>query len=488
MRARQWFRTLRRSYYNDSQLSGRPACSIMASTEPVMPYYIALTSYISWGVLFIFGHFRDLLRQLFTRGRSHGAVPAGYAPLCKDYEDFYTRRMYLRIHDVFNRPIASAPDSWIDVCERESDPEGAAYALKATSTTRRCLNLGSYNYLGFAAADPYCTQRVRVERVVREAKSESLAQTLCPGAQPARSPVPRDGCPGRVAGAWRAPLAAARLWAPKAQGADRSRSKRVRLTRPAPPAQVLDTLGAYGASTCRRAPRCFALPTRCAATSLASPLSGRQDLGQTDVHEQLEKEVAAFVGKPAALVFGMGFATNSLTLPCLMRSKGTLVISDALNHSSIVAGVRGSAARVKVFRHNEPEHLERVLRAAIAEGQPRTHRPWNKILIVVEGIYSMEGEVCRLAEIVALKKRYKAYLYLDEAHSIGALGLGGRGVTEHLGVAVEDVDMMARAALAAHWCLRADPFARALCRWGRSQSLLAHVAATWLAARSSSSS
>lgn len=165
------------------------------------------------------------------------------------------------------------------------------------------------------------------------------------------------------------------------------------------------------------------------------------------VHEELEREVASFVGKPAALVFGMGFATNSLTLPVLMRGKGTLVISDALNHSSIVAGVRGSSAKVKVFRHNQPEHLERVLRAAIAEGQPRTHRPWSKILIVVEGIYSMEGEVCRLAEIVALKKKYKAYLYLDEAHSIGAMGPSGRGVAEHLGVDTADIDVMVRAAI-----------------------------------------
>jgi len=160
------------------------------------------------------------------------------------------------------------------------------------------------------------------------------------------------------------------------------------------------------------------------------------------VHEALEREVAAFVGKPAALVFGMGFATNSMTLPVLMRGRDSLIISDALNHSSIVAGARGSAARVRVFRHNQPEHLERVLRAAIAEGQPRTHRPWAKILVVVEGIYSMEGEICRLAEIVAVKKRYGAYLYLDEAHSIGALGRGGRGVCEATGVDPGDVDVM----------------------------------------------
>ena len=119
-------------------------------------------------------------------------------------------------------------------------------------------------------------------------------------------------------------------------------------------------------------------------------------------------------------------------------------MSDELNHASIVAGVRGSGAKVrpppwlaprapplpcahppginprtpppppppppmqvKVFRHNDPEHLEAVLRASIAEGQPRTGRPWRKVVVVVEGIYSMEGEMTRLAEIVAVKKKYK---------------------------------------------------------------------------------
>jgi serine palmitoyltransferase len=76
------------------------------------------------------------------------------------------------------------------------------------------------------------------------------------------------------------------------------------------------------------------------------------------------------------------------------------------------------------------------------QGQPRTHRPWTKIMIVVEGIYSMEGEICRLKEIVHIKKKYKAYLYLDEAHSIGALGATGRGCVEYCGVDPKDVDIM----------------------------------------------
>ena len=131
--------------------------------EPCMPYYIALTSYISFGLLFVFGHLRDAWRALVPqRSRGGGAAPAGYAPLCKDWEDFYTRRMYYRLSDAFNRPIAGAPDSWIDVVDRV--PSAGSLLGKTTATTRRCLNLGSYNYLGFAADDPYCTQRVRPQR------------------------------------------------------------------------------------------------------------------------------------------------------------------------------------------------------------------------------------------------------------------------------------------------------------------------------------
>ena len=216
------------------------------------------------------------------------------------------------------------------------------HRLELTGETRRCLNLGSYNYLGFAAADPYCTDR------------------------------------------------------------------------------VLATLAKYGASTC----------------------SGRNELGQTDLHTELEAEVAAFVGKPAAIVLGMGFATNSLTIPLLIRGKGNLIVSDSLNHASIVNGCRTAGAKVKVFAHNSPRSLEHLLRRAISEGQPRTRRPWRRVFVLIEGIYSMEGEVCRLPEIVAIAKKYKAYLYLDEAHSIGALGATGRGVCEHMGVDPADVDIM----------------------------------------------
>ncbi|CAN0433263.1 unnamed protein product, partial [Ectocarpus fasciculatus] len=121
---------------------------------------------------------------------------------------------------------------------------------------------------------------------------------------------------------------------------------------------------------------------------------------------------------------------------------GTLVVSDCLNHMSIVSGCRAAGAHIRVFKHNDAEDLESVLREAIVMGMPRTRRPWKKVLVVVEGIYSMEGEIADLAPIVKVAKKHKAYVYLDEAHSIGALGKTGRGACEYCGVDTKDVDVM----------------------------------------------
>lgn len=138
----------------------------------------------------------------------------------------------------------------------------------------------------------------------------------------------------------------------------------------------------------------------------------------------------------------MGFATNSQIVSALV-SKDDLIVSDALNHASIVVGARSSGAAIRVFEHNCAASLDFTLKDAILTGDPkRGGKPWRRILIVVEGMYSMEGETCRLREIIAVKKKYGAYLYLDEAHSIGALGASGRGVTEHLGLDTRDIDVM----------------------------------------------
>lgn len=164
-------------------------------------------------------------------------------------------------------------------------------------------------------------------------------------------------------------------------------------------------------------------------------------MGTLDLHVELEKLVARFVGKEACMVISMGFATNSTTLPALVQ-RGCLLISDELNHSSLVFGARLSGASIRTFKHNNSQDLERVLREAVAQGQPRSHRPWKKILVVVEGLYSMEGSICQLPEIVALKKRYKFYLYVDEAHSIGALGPNGGGVCDYFNIDTKEVDIL----------------------------------------------
>jgi serine palmitoyltransferase len=169
--------------------------------------------------------------------------------------------------------------------------------------------------------------------------------------------------------------------------------------------------------------------------------SSRAELGTTDLHLELEKLVARFVGKEDAMIFNMGFATNALTIPAFVE-KGSLIISDELNHSSLVFGSRLSGASIQRFKHNDSADLERVLRHAISEGQPRTHRPWKKIVLIVEGLYSMEGTIVRLPELLELKAKYKFYLFIDEAHSIGALGPHGKGVCDFYGVDPAEVDIL----------------------------------------------
>ena len=137
-----------------------------------------------------------------------------------------------------------------------------------------------------------------------------------------------------------------------------------------------------------------------------SGAGSRHDASTLDLHQQTEKLVARFVGTESAMVVSMGFATNSTTLPALV-DKGCLVISDEFNHASIRFGVRLSGASVRWFKHNDMKALETMLRECISQGQPRTHRPWKKILVVVEGLYSMEGSLVNLPALIALKRKYK---------------------------------------------------------------------------------
>src|SRR5580658_6224258 len=153
--------------------------------------------------------------------------------------------------------------------------------------------------------------------------------------------------------------------------------------------------------------------------------------GTLDMHVRLEHELAAFVHKDAAMIFGTGFQANYATLSALTE-KGDVMICDHNLHASLVEGALRSPARTTRFRHNDLDHFERCL-----ENCP----PEDKILIVSEGVFSMEGDIADLRGILKLAKPYGARVYVDEAHGIGVLGPTGAGAAEHLGV-LDDVDIV----------------------------------------------
>lgn len=343
-------------------------------SELVASTFTAYAVYMSYALMIFWGHMHDFFSFVFLRGRyvrKTSNLPGDnrklFAPLLKSWEHFYTRRLYTRVQDSFNRPVASNPGAHIDVLERVSDDgqkslkllgsldnldtdkqrqeylQGEFYVKTEDGlAARHCINLGSYNYLGFA---------------------DDWMATCGP--------------------------------------------------------DVKGLLKDFGVSMA----------------------SSRAECGTSIKHRELEQVVARFLGKEDAIVLNMGFNTNATTIPALVE-RGDLLISDELNHTSIVSGARASGAAIRIFRHNNANHLDEILRQAIVKGQPRTRRPWNKIFVIVEGIYSMEGEYSDLKNIVKVCKKYGAYVYLDEAHSIGALGPTGRGATEYCGVDTADVDVM----------------------------------------------
>ncbi|KAG2204342.1 hypothetical protein INT47_009384 [Mucor saturninus] len=304
------------------------------------PLCILVCTYLNYFVLILFGHLRDILGKFFKPDQyAHLKTSKGYAPLVSDFDSFYTRRLYMRIRDCWNRPITGVAGRQVHLLERFSSDNNKTFKLTGKITEN--LNFASYNYLGFAQNTGPCADAVE------------------------------------------------------------------------------QTLRNYGMTSC----------------------SSRAEAGSVDLYETMENVVAKFVGKEAAMVVSMGFATNSTTIPALV-SKGCLIISDELNHTSIIYGARLSEASVRTFKHNNVNSLRDVLKQAISQGQPRTHRPWKKILVIVEGLYSMEGTIVNLPDIVELKKEFKFYLYVDEAHSIGAMGENGGGVCNFYGIDPANVDIL----------------------------------------------
>ncbi|MDH5203522.1 MAG: pyridoxal phosphate-dependent aminotransferase family protein [Nitrospirota bacterium] len=152
--------------------------------------------------------------------------------------------------------------------------------------------------------------------------------------------------------------------------------------------------------------------------------------GTLDIHVNLEEKLARFMGKEAALIFSTGFQVNLGVISALV-GKDDVVIIDKMDHASIIDGCRLSFGEVKKFRHNDMTDLERMLN----EYEERDK------LIVVDGIFSMEGDIANLPEIVSLAKKYGARIMVDDAHSIGVLGKNGRGTAEHFGLENE-VDLI----------------------------------------------
>jgi len=152
--------------------------------------------------------------------------------------------------------------------------------------------------------------------------------------------------------------------------------------------------------------------------------------GTLDIHEELEDKLARFFRKEAALVFATGYQTNLGAISALL-GRNDVAIIDKYDHASIIDGCRLSFGKVKKYRHNDMKDLERVLEQTKGKGK----------LIIVDGIFSMEGDIAVLPSIVKLAKAYEARVMVDDAHGIGVLGRGGRGTAEHFGLE-DQVDLI----------------------------------------------
>lgn len=159
----------------------------------------------------------------------------------------------------------------------------------------------------------------------------------------------------------------------------------------------------------------------------ASPLAG----GYTSLHERLEARLAGFLEQEAATLFASGYQANVGSISALV-GRDDLILTDLYNHASIVDGSRLSGAEVRHFQHNSATHLETLL---------RRERGGRRILVVVEGIYSADGDIANLPDICAVAHRYGGLVMIDEAHSLGVLGGGGRGAADHFDL-LDEVDLI----------------------------------------------
>jgi len=146
--------------------------------------------------------------------------------------------------------------------------------------------------------------------------------------------------------------------------------------------------------------------------------------GTSAVHAELEERIALFKNTEAAVVYNSGYAANTGIISAI-AGPGDIILSDNLNHASIIDGCRLSRAQVAVYRHRDVNHLEDILRKAPSIGRR---------LIVTDGVFSMDGDIAPLPEMVFLSEKYNAILMVDDAHAVGVLGEGGKGTAEHFGL------------------------------------------------------
>lgn len=169
-----------------------------------------------------------------------------------------------------------------------------------------------------------------------------------------------------------------------------------------------------------------------AATYGTSVSASRLVSGQKPIHIQLEKGITEFIGTEDTVVMLGGHATNESVIGHLM-GPGDLILHDALDHNSILQGAILSGARRRPFPHNNWKIAEELL--------SHYRNEYKRVLIVVEGVYSMDGDIAPVPELIEIKKKYKSLLMIDEAHSMGTMGATGRGVSEYFGVEPSDVDI-----------------------------------------------
>lgn len=163
-----------------------------------------------------------------------------------------------------------------------------------------------------------------------------------------------------------------------------------------------------------------------------SASASRLVAGERPLHTALETRLADVYGTEAAVCFVSGYLTNAAAVSTLVGPKD-LVVHDELIHNSVLAGVKLSGATRRFFRHNDAADLEKVLNGVAGS--------FDRILVIVEGVYSMDGDIANLPELVRLRSRYGFWLMVDEAHALGVLGKTGRGTFEHFGIDPTSVDL-----------------------------------------------